>query len=240
MKKILMVVLLFLLISSVLCADTSWSWNNPTDGFTNAGATTEVSLNTKSTIQAEIGFTTSTVAANEGGYKNIAVDYTPVGEGGVVLSAFDSNTGKAWNNSEYITAQSGIIKPASETKLYATWLLQSGQKLNIYLYADGPLKLSGNDTESIGWKVSSKSGEGEVIYIDCTTGAKEMIGISADKPNSFSGRYIEQHDPTATASESDDFKNYGSIELIVQTDSVWDHPAGEYNANLNMVIEVAQ
>lgn len=237
MKKTLMVVLLFLLISSVLCADTSWSWNT-TDGFSNAGAATEVSLNTKSTIQAEIGFTTSAVAADESGYKNIA-DYTPVGEGGVVLSAFDSNTGKAWNNSGYITAQSGIIKPASETKLYATWLLQSGQKLNIYLYADGPLKLSGNDTESIGWKVSSVSGESEVIYIDCTTGATET-GISADKPNSFSGPYIEQHDPTATASDSDDFKNYGSVELIVQTDSVWAHPAGEYNANLNMVIEVVQ
>ena len=236
MKKTLMVVLLFLLISSVLCADTSWTWN-PTDGFTNAGAATKVSLNTTDTIQAEIGFTTSTVAADVSGYKNIA-DYTPV-EGEVVLSAFDSNTGKAWNNSEYITAQLGIIKAASETKLYATWLLQSGQKLNIYLYADGPLKLSGNDTESIGWKVSSISGEREVIYIDCTTGATET-GISADKPNSFSGKYIEQHDPTATASDSDDFKNYGSVELIVQTDSVWEHPAGEYEANLNMVIEVVQ
>lgn len=239
MKKTLMVGLLFLLISSVLCADTSWSWNNPTDGFTNAGAATKVSLDTKSTIQAEIGFTTSAVAADEGGYKNIAVDYMQVGEGGVVLSAFDSNTGKAWNNSGYITAQSGIIKPASETKLYATWLLQSGQKLNIYLYADGPLKLSGNDTESIGWKVSSISGEREVIYIDCTTGATEK-NISAEKPNSFSEPYIEQHDSTATASDPDDFKNYGSVELIVQTDSVWNHPSGRYTANLNMVIEVVQ
>ena len=99
MKKTLMVVLLFLLISSVLCADTSWTWN-PTDGFTNAGAATKVSLNTTDTIQAEIGFTTSTVAADVSGYKNIA-DYTPV-EGEVVLSAFDSNTGKVRNNQSSI------------------------------------------------------------------------------------------------------------------------------------------
>ena len=238
MKKTLLVGLLLILISAGLYADTSWSWSAES-GFNNATASTPVSLNTQSTIQAEIGFTTSAVAENENGYKNIS-NYTPVGDSGVVLSAFDSNTGKAWNNSAYITAQSGIIKPETETKLYATWLLQSGQKLNIYLYADGALKLSGNDAESIGWKVSSKSGESEVIYIDCTTGATET-GISVDKPSSFSEPYIEQHDATpTTTSNSDDFKNYGSVELIVQTDSVWEHPAGSYKANLNMVIEVVQ
>ena len=236
MKKTLLIGLLLILISAGLYADTSWAWSTEL-GFDNATASTQVALDTTDTIQAEIGFTTLAVAGDESGYKNIS-SYTPVGEDGVVLSAFDSNTGKAWNNSEYITAQAGIIKPASETKLYATWLLQSGQKLNIYLYADGPLKL--NDTEPIGWKVSSKSGESEVVYIDCTTGSTKT-GISENKPISFSGTYIEQHDSTpTTTNNSDDFKNYGSVELIVQTDSVWNHPSGRYTANLNMVIEVVQ
>ena len=236
MRKVALSILVLLLASINLFAAPFWSW---TEDFADASATTKVSLNTSDeTLQAEIGFTTKAVGSTENGHKKID-DYNPVSsETGVVLNAFDSTTGKAWNNSEYIEASSEIVKPESETKLYATWLLQSGKKLNIYLYADGQLKLSSDELKTIGWKVTGNGGA--PVYIDCTGSAN--IGISpSGKPDSFSGKYIEQHNPNVSTGDtgaSDNFKNYGSVELVIQTDSIWALPAGEYTANLNMVIEV--
>ena len=223
-KKIIGFVLMMALLLSALAADSFWTWGD-TSPFPGS-AETLVTLDTSDkTLQAEIGFTTS---APGSGYQNLS---NLVSTDGVFLNVFDSTTGKAWNNSAYVTpSSSSLIKPASESKLYASWLIQSGESLNIYLYADGKLKK--DDTgDGIGWKVYNYSNN--TTYVDCTSGSS--VGISTEDPPAF---FIEQHVPTGKDdSGNDNFKNYGSVELVVVSDSVWEEAAAEYTANLYMVIE---
>lgn len=230
-KKIIGFVLMMALLLSALAADSSWTRVDTSKEFPGS-AETLVTLDTSDkTLQAEIGFTTS-APSSDGYLTNLS---NLVSADGVFLNVFDSTTGKAWNNSAYVTpSSSSLITPTSESKLYASWLIQSGESLNIYLYADGKLKEDGNG-DGIGWKVYNYSNN--TTYVDCTSGSSE-VGISANRPDSFTGPYIEQHVPTGkNDSGNDDFKNYGSVELVVVSDSVWEEAAAKYTANLYMVIE---
>lgn len=227
-KKIIGFVLMMALLLSALAADSSWTWGDTSPFPGSAG--TLVTLDTSNkTLQAEIGFTTS-APSSDGYLTNLS---NLVSTDGVFLNVFDSTTGKAWNNSAYVTpSSSSLIKPASESKLYASWLIQSGESLNIYLYADGKLKKDSTG-DGIGWKVYN-SASPNTIYVDCTSGSS-VVGISTEDPPAF---FIEQHVPTGKDdSGNDNFKNYGSVELVVVSDSVWEEAAAIYTANLYMVIE---
>lgn len=233
-KKIIGFVLMMALLLSALAADASWTWVDTSNKFPGSAGTLVTLDTSDKTLQAEIGFTTS-APSSDGYLTNLS---NLVSTDGVFLNVFDSTTGKAWNNSTYVTpSSSSLIKPTSESKLYASWLIQSGESLNIYLYADGKLKKNGTGDGIIGWKVYN-SATPNTIYVDCTSGSSE-VGISTENPPaSFSGPYIERHVPTGkNDSGNDDFKNYGSVELVVVSDSVWKKAAAKYTANLYMVIE---
>lgn len=230
-KKIIGFILMMALLLSALAADASWTWVDTSNVFPGSAGTLVTLDMSDKTLQAEIGFTTSAPGSD---YQNLS---NLVGADGVFLNVFDSTTGKAWNNSAYVTpSSSSLITPTSESKLYASWLIQSGESLNIYLYADGKLKKDGTGDGIIGWKVYN-SASPNTIYVDCTNNSTE-VGISANLPDSFTGPYIEKHVPTGkNDSGNDDFKNYGSVELVVVSDSVWEEAAAKYTANLYMVIE---
>ena len=216
MKKILILLVLALMVTAFLAADVtaSWIWSDTFPG--KAGV--PVSLDTTGTFQAEIGFTTTGADNNEAD-QSIGEDLTAVENTGIVLKV-DKATGKAYYNYNDGTVDTNDI--------FATWLIKSGENLKVFLYADGPLK-SGD--KEIGWKLYDKN----KVYVNCLP-LEDEVGVSSGETVTTpptANLYIYEHEPTVAKKK---IKNYGSVELTVETESVWDKSAGEYKANLYMVI----
>ena len=215
MKKILILLVLALMVTASFAADVtaSWIWSDTQTFPGKAGV--PVSLDTTGTFQAEIGFTTTGANNNEAN-QSIGKDLTAVENTGIVLKV-DKATGKAYYND-------GTVDTTND--IFATWLIKSGENLKVFLYADGPLK-SGDDKE-IGWKLSGSNG---TVYVNCletpTTGIPTAEEVTTPPTEDL---YLYEHKP------DDKIKNYGSVELTVETESVWNKSAGEYKANLYMVI----
>lgn len=220
MKKC--VLILAVLLSCVMVfAESSWVWNGQDKTFPQGGnISVPVTLSTKETLQADIGFTSKAVTVTNG---KLTLSDLINAETGVPLSV-NTNNGKASNS------ETGKASP-----IYATWLIQSGEDIDVFLCADGKLKLDPDDSENqIGWKVTRTDSDSTITYIDCmssgsSVGIFDTSSVPTESPNNV---YVYQHKPTSKTK----FKSYGSKELKIETESVWEKKAGSYKANLYMVI----
>ena len=217
MKKILILLVLALMVTAFLAADVTASWNwSDTQTFPGK-AGVPVSLDTTGTFQAEIGFTTT--GANNNKANQSIGELTAVADAGIVLTV-DKTTGRAYYND-------GTVNTSA---IFATWLIKSGENLKVFLYADGPLK-SGD--KEIGWKLYDRTKN--KVYVNCLP-LEDEVGVSSGETVTTpptANLYIYEHELTIAKKK---IKNYGSVELTVETESVWDKSAGEYKANLYMVI----
>lgn len=218
MKKC--VLILAVLLSCVMVfAESSWVWNGQDKTFPQGGnISVPVTLSTKETLQADIGFTSKAVTVTNG---KLTLSDLINAETGVPLSV-NTNNGTASNS-----------EPGKASPIYATWLIQSGEDIDVFLCADGKLKLEPDDSENqIGWKVTGTDSD-STTYIDCMS-SESSVGIfdtsvPTESPNKV---YVYRHKPTSETN----FKSYGSKELKIETESVWEKKAGSYKANLYMVI----
>lgn len=216
MKRILILLVLAFMVTALFAADVtaSWIWSDTQTFPGKAGV--PVSLDTKKTFQAEIGFTTGK-ADNDKDSQSIG-ELSAVANTGIVLTV-DKATGKAYYNDDTVNTND----------IFATWLIKSGENLKVFLYADGPLKSGEN--EEIGWKLYDNDSTQKTEYVNCletpTTGIPSAEEVTTPPTKDL---YLYEHKPTVA------IKNYDSVELTVETESVWDKSAGEYKANLYMVI----
>ena len=215
MKKILILLVMTFMVTAFLAADVtaSWIWSDTQTFPGKAGV--PVSLDTKKTFQAEIGFTTGK-ADNDEDSQSIG-ELSAVADTGIVLTV-DKATGKAYYNDDTVNTND----------IFATWLIKSGENLKVFLYADGPLKSEKNE---IGWKLYDNDSTQKTEYVNCletpTTGISSAEEVTTPSTEDL---YLYKHKP------DEKIKNYGSVELTVETESVWDKSAEEYKANLYMVI----
>ena len=222
MKKVvlsLLIVMFAMTASFAADADATFIYvaeKKPIESDGTTSAYTHVYLDMTGTEQAEIGFTAAGVSeASKKGYQGIS-SFGPINNSTGIILKFDKGTGIAKNN----------------TNIYATWLIQSGQDIDLFLIGSGRMsERKSVHSETVGWKVK-KDGASDT-YIDCT-GANE-IGISTSPVTAptNSGAYIDHHTPTAT---NGTFKNYGSVLLSIETEDLWAKPSGYYTANLYFVI----
>lgn len=217
MKKIVLSLLMVVVVLVGTFADPAiWVSDGVTyvlGPYGQQSAITPVWLSTQSTLQAEVGFTREPVTAD---HYNLFLTLLNESK----LNPIDATTGIELS----VNRESGV---ASNNSIYATWLIQSGSPIDIYLVADGKLKRSGGSGE-IGWTVTS----GENEFINCM--GLNRVGISQTAIAAPTNKsYLFQHDP------SEYFKHYGSRILNISTEEVWYKPAGYYSANLYLVIKSA-
>ena len=223
MKRISVFMAVLAIICSGLFAAVSWTWDGsstPISSGTNSPFV-PVTLDTSNiTKQAEIGFTSESVS-NEAtaGYKTFAS-----GGGTTVATVSEIPLSN-------INVQDGTATTENGKTYYASWLIQSGLSLKVFLYAKSELVNDSDPANKIGWSVTS----GDSTFIDCTSGnttgmVTDSTVPSAPPNNNDNNGYVYEHKPDEA------FKNYGSMALTVKSESVWTHPADSYEANLYMVI----
>lgn len=225
MKKVFLSLLMVMLVLFSTFANTDglayYAFTGTADNGFNYGsdpqhsAFSEVFLNATVTLQAEVGLTYHPTTAAEGNtyYTFAEGHFSPVkGTGSQDIPfTIDPQTGYA----------------SVTTPIYATWLIQSGEKMDVFLLASGDL--SDGNSHTIDWKVSASDN----ICVD-TTGNNET-GILKELSNAKGNYNICSHKPS-----SGTFKNYGSQLLsITTTESVWGKPSGVYTANLYIFLQSA-
>ena len=217
MKKVVLSLLIVMFaITAAFAADATFIYEAGKTPIVSDGTTsafTPVYLNMTGTEQAEIGFTTVPVSEeNKKGYMVIS-SYSPIDTSTGIVLTFDKGTGIASNKT-----------------INATWLIQSGQNINLFLIGSGRMMTSARNN-TVGWKVTSGD---SVTYIDCTGEKKTGIStLPVTAPTNNDDAYIYQHRPTV---EGGTFKNYGSVLLNIETEDLWSKPSGYYTANLFFVI----
>lgn len=225
MKRISVLMVVLAIICSGLFAAVSWTWDGSTTPISSGSASpfVPVTLNTSNiTKQAEIGFTSTEISnALEDGYKTFA---SSGGEGTIVATVSEIPLSN-------INVQDGTATTEADETYYASWLIQSGLSLKVFLYAKSELVNDSDPVNKIGWSVTF----GAKTFIDCTGGnttgmVTDSTVPSAPPNNNDNNGYVYEHKPDSA------FKNYGSVALTVKSESVWAHPADSYKANLYMVI----
>ena len=230
MKKIVLSLLMVVMAVSGVFADGEAMFvHSETDGDvimvgsegSRNSVYSEVYLNTRGTFQAEIALTS--VSAHGANDDNVFYSFAENDSFSPIPGGIDAIE-------LVLNRRTGIASLA--TSIYASWLIQSGQKFNIYFAASGPLTQIGGDN-TINWVVTNPD-TGET-YID--SGRSTDGGIIADpwaaNDKGAAMHYIYQHDPTRA------IKNYDSDTLSIQTQElVWHKPAGLYKADLYMLIQV--
>lgn len=224
MKRISVLMVVLAIICSGLFAAVSWTWDGSTTPISSGSASpfVPVKLDTSNiTKQAEIGFTSTKISnASEAGYKTFAS-----GNGGTTVLTVEEIS------LSNINVQDGTATTEAGITYYASWLIQSGLSLKVFLYAKSELVNDSDPANKIGWSVTS----GDSTFIDCTSGnttgmVTDSTVPSAPPNNENNNGYVYEHKPNSA------FKNYGSVALTVKSESVWDHPADSYEADLYMVI----
>lgn len=225
MKRISVLMVVLAIICSGLFAAVSWTWDGSTTPISSGSASpfVPVKLDTSNiTKQAEIGFTSTEISnASKAGYKTFASG----GEGTIVATVSEIPLSN-------INVQDGTATTEADETYYASWLIQSGLSLKVFLYAKSELVNDSDPVNKIGWSVTS----GAKTFIDCTSGNTTGMVTDSTVPtappnnNNDNNGYVYEHKP------DEEFKNYGSMELTVKSESVWDHPADSYKADLYMVI----
>lgn len=215
MKKVVLSLLIVMFAMTVAFATDAkfiYDAENPIESDGTTSAYTPVYLNMTGTEQAEIGLTNAGVSEeSKKGYQGIS-SFGPIDSSTGIILKFDKGTGIAKNN----------------TDIYATWLIQSGQNIDLFLIGSGRMMTSAHKN-TVGWKVTS----GDSEYINCMNNSKKGISETNVSAPTNGGAYICQHRPTV---EGGTFKNYGSVLLNIETEDLWAKPSGYYTANLYFVI----
>lgn len=217
MKKVVLSLLIVMFaITAAFAADATFIYEadkNPIGSDGTTSAYTPVYLNMTGTEQAEIGFTTVGVSEENKNAYMVISSYSPIDATTGIVLTFDKGTGIASNKT-----------------INATWLIQSGQNIDLFLIgSDRMSEMYSAHDGTVGWKVTS----GDSEYINCMNESKKGISTTAVSAPANGGAYIYQHTPT-TAGET--FKNYGSVLLSIETEDLWSKPSGFYTANLFFVI----
>ena len=217
MKKVVLSLLIVMFAMTVAFATDAkfiYDAENPIESDGTTSAYTPVYLNMTGTEQAEIGLTNAGVSEeSKKGYQGIS-SFGPIDSSTGIILKFDKGTGIAKNN----------------TDIYATWLIQSGQNIDLFLIGSGRMTERNSVHENtVGWKVKYDS----VTYIDCTGEYQTGISTAPVTAPTNDGAYISHHRPTV---EGGTFKNYGSVLLNIETEDLWAKPSGYYTANLFFVI----
>lgn len=218
MKKVVLSLLIVMFaMTAAFAEDATFIYEaekNPIKSDGKTSVDTPVYLDMTGTEQAEIGFTTVPVSEeNKKGYMVIS-SYSPIDTSTGIVLTFDKGTGIASNNT-----------------INATWLIQSGQNIDLFLIGSGRMTERNSEySNTVGWKV--KYGD-SVTYIDCTGEYQTGISTTYVTAPTNDGAYIDQHRPTAKGGT---FKNYGSVLLNIETEDLWSKPSGYYTANLFFVI----
>lgn len=223
MKKVFLSLLVVMLALVSVYADgtaynaySKWDTDKFLEKSERFSTMAEVYLDTTGTYQAEIGLTHDT--ANLSGTD---VFYT--------FSVGNFNPIKAGDNAIKLEVDrtTGFASLPNETPVHATWLIQSGQNLSVFLLADGAMKNRTFEGSSINWVVTDA--DRGYKYIDTAANVNVDVPDNTDQPDN--NLYVYEHKPSVA------FKNYGSAKLLISTsDSVWSKPAGNYEANLYLVL----
>lgn len=127
----------------------------------------------------------------------------------------------------------GLVK-----NLYVYWIIKGGQKLNITLSADGPLKGtyqedgSTSSTEYMNWKVSwtpSVSGDRPVLG-ESVLGTTDPYNISGQDAVDYTAK------PVFTREELDTSREVDSALLTITTQDIDGVKPASYAANLTLTI----
>lgn len=214
MKKLILFLLILILISSytLFAADPvlgSWTWSSDA---VSGSAYVPVSVNSKDTKKCVVGFTTS-IPENF----DVATSVTSMTEG--VSLAISDVDGTASNSS---------------ASLFLYYQIASGENISIAIYGEKALSPAADseNKDTVKWTVKN----GNITYVD--------FGIDEEKGNSEGNKVaVYEHRPqkTTTTSESgvvigNTFGKAGSIQLSINTESLWEKKADVYSANLIVVV----
>lgn len=223
MKKVFLSLLVVMLALVSVYADetaynaySKWDTDKVLEKSERFSTKAEVYLDTTGTYQAEIGLThdTANLSGTDVFYTFSVGNFRPITAGDNAIKLEVDRT-------------TGFASLPNETPVHATWLIQSGQNLSVFLLADGAMKNRTFEGSSINWVVTDA--DRGYKYIDTAANVNVDVPDNTDQPDN--NLYVYEHKPSVA------FKNYGSAELLISTsDSVWSKPAGNYEANLYLVL----
>lgn len=224
MKKVFLSLLVVMLALVSVYADgtaynaySKWDTDKVLEKSERFSTMAEVYLDTTGTYQAEIGLTqdSATGASETTFYSFTQNNFRPInaGDNSIKLEVNRTN---------------GYASLPNETPVHATWLIQSGQNLSVFLLASGAMQNKTFEGSSINWVVVDANNS-QYKYIDTSNNTNVNTPDNTDQP--INSLYVYEHNPSKA------FKNYGSVKLLISTsDSVWSKPAGNYEANLYLVL----
>lgn len=223
MKKVFLSLLVVMLALVSVYADgtaynaySKWDTDKFLEKSERFSTMAEVYLDTTGTYQAEIGLTQDAVnlSGTDAFYTFSVGNFRPITAGDNAIKLEVDRT-------------TGIASLPNETPVHATWLIQSGQNLSVFLLAGGAMQNKTFEGSSINWIVRDADQKYEYI----NTAAKVNVNTPDNTDQPTGNIYVYEHKPSVA------FKNYGSVKLLISTsDSVWSKPAGNYEANLYLVL----
>ena len=197
MRKIIMVLIVLLAIIGNVSAVATVTLN-PSETTTSATASIGMNLDLTATGSFDrviIGFSNNPVTGFDSLVENGVTSYTLArGENGIATNP--------------------------ETPLYVFYQIQSAQKLDVSLYASGPLENEGK-TDSIDFSVTGKKDEEQgKEFVDGL--ATSQIGYGSP----VEGLFVYQHKPSDKVGEA------GSYSLEITTENYLTHAMDSYSADL--------
>lgn len=182
------------------------SWNS-VNGGDNGTTSVDLIVDTKKKLREPIvGFTYDSTVSS------VDASVTSIGGEGIELT-LNRTTGRASN-----------AKP-----VYFYYQIVSGEKLTISLQGQAPLK-GDSLGESVNWYVDWDN-KNETRELSMTVETPVTNGIHLHDPQKTT-----TDDSTDSIGYSDLVGAYGTYEVKITTDNVWEKPADRYSANLYVVI----
>ena len=198
--------LLMLLITLFPSISDPISWGSVNGGESDT-TSVELMVNTKGQLREPIaGFTYDSTVSS------VDDSVNSIDAEGIELT-LNRETGRASN-----------AKP-----LYFYYQIVSGEKFTISLQGDSPLK-GGISGESVNWYVDWND-KNETQELSMTVETPVTNGIHLHDPQKNT-----TDDPNDSIGYSDLVGAYGTYEVKITTDNVWEKPADRYSANLYVVI----
>lgn len=213
MRKILMVLIVLSAIIGNVTADGPTATLNPSE--TTTSATASVGMN--------LDLTTS------GTFDRVIIGFSnnPV-------TGFDSLVENGVKSYMLAKGENGIATNP-ETPLYVFYQIQSAQKLNVSLYASGPLSNGEETPDTIGFSVvGEKATVGEVSNnTEGVTFINTISPANIGNGSPASDIFVYQHKPSYKVGEA------GSYRLEITTENYLTHAMDSYSADLIVQVVAA-